>query len=142
VVFLGFAIVLIFASILARLILDAHLLARLNASFGESKPNTVVGFLLLTAALILVDDSRRPLRVLSRVCALCAALLGTLTGLEYLTGWNPGLDQLFFSASMMAGGLHPSRMNPITALNLILLGASVLLLDSYWEALPTTSIRC
>ncbi len=138
-VFLGFAIVLIFASILAKLILDAQLHARLAASFGESKPNTVIGFLLLASALILVDNSRRSLRTLSRICASCAALIGALTGLEYLTGWSLGLDQFFFAGSMMAGSLHPGRMTPVTALNLTLLGASVILLDSYWGRISISS---
>jgi PAS domain S-box-containing protein len=139
---LGFTVLLISALLMLRQIVEPKFFVRVMTGFGESKPNTVMGFLFLATALIFVDSSRWPLRLTSRICALCAALLGVLTGLEYITGWNPGLDQLFFSFSspLLNGSPHPSRMAPLTALNLALLGGSILLLDTRIGRLAISSV--
>jgi PAS domain S-box-containing protein len=140
VLLLGSAVVLICLALIAGNIFEPAVFTRIVANLGESKPNSIIGLLLLASALLFLDDTRRSLRTLSSACAFCAALLGALTGLEYMTGWKPGLDQLFFSSLTVMGSLHPSRMSPVTAVNFVLLGAAILLLDTRWRRIPISSI--
>jgi two-component system cell cycle sensor histidine kinase/response regulator CckA len=85
--------------------------------FGETAPNTAFAFLLLAMALLLLDNGRWQLRAVSRVCALCAALIGALTGFA---------------------GANPGRMSPVTTANLVLLGIAILLLDfRFWRFSPS-----
>jgi len=137
---LGFTVLSICTILIVGHIFNPPVYIRTIANLGESKPNSLIGFLLLASALLLLDNARRALRTASRICAFCAALLGTLTGLEYMTGWQAGLDQFFFSSLINAGSLHPSRMSPVTALNLVLLGGAILLVDVRWRRVPISSI--
>lgn len=137
---LGSAVVLICLALIAGHIFRPAVFTLLIANLGESKPNSIIGFLLLSSALLFRDNIRRSLRVLSHACAFCAVSLGALTGLEYMTGWKPGLDQLFFSSLIFTGSLHPSRMSPVTAVNFVLLGGATLLLDTRWRRIPISSI--
>jgi PAS domain S-box-containing protein len=132
--------VLTSASLIARQIFEPNFFARVITSFGQSKPNTVVGFLFLASSLILLDNSRRPFRAASRIFGLCAVLLGALTEFEYIAGLDIGIDRIFFSNALVTGDLHPGRMSLVTALNLTLLGASILLLDTRWGRITISSV--
>lgn len=137
---LGFAVFSISTALLVCRMLEPDLFTRLVSSAGETKPNTAAGFLFLALALLFLDNSHRPLRVLSRACSLSAALIGAVTGLEYASGWNPGFDLFFASSSSLPSGLHPGRMSQVTALNFVLLGCAILLLDSRWGRITISSI--
>jgi PAS domain S-box-containing protein len=101
---------------------------RMIAGLGETTPNAVMGFLLLAISLLLLDSPGRRLRAVSSGCAICAVLVGALTSFEYLTGPSN------------VGGLSLS-MAPVTALNLILMGSAILLLDSRWGSF-SPSLAC
>jgi PAS domain S-box-containing protein len=98
------------------------------------KVNTALAFMLAGAALWCLggETERRPVRYrLGQVCALLALLAGLLTLCEYATGWDLGIDQwLFQEPAAAVETLHPGRMAPATALNFVLLGAALLLLDA------------
>jgi len=91
-------------------------------SFVSMKPNTAVGFLLLAGALYSAEQKRWPR--CQRWLALAAAVIGSLTLLEYLAGRSLGLDEALFRDP--GRSLYPGRMAPITAVNFILLANALL----------------
>ncbi|MDB6113863.1 MAG: multi-sensor signal transduction histidine kinase [Lacunisphaera sp.] len=100
----------------------------------EAKPNTAVCFILAGVALVLKsgrDQSNGRIKVLlANLCAALAILIGLVTQGEHAFGWNPGFDTLFLrDSASVAYPVHAVRMAVPTALNFILLGLAVLLLD-------------
>ena len=56
-------------------------------------------------------------------------VLGLVTLAEYVTGWQPGIDELLFSEALTAVRTSsPNRMAASAALSLVLLGAAVVLM--------------
>jgi PAS domain S-box-containing protein len=68
---------------------------------------------------------------LGKTAAAIAVLIGLLSFLEFLGGWDFGIDQLLFTETVSGavGSVRPGLMSPVTALNLVLLGLALLLLD-------------
>jgi len=64
-----------------------------------------------------------------RVLAALVALLGLAGLLEYMFGWNLGVDQLDFVETAAHGVLRPGEMAPITAFNFLLTGLALFFLD-------------
>jgi signal transduction histidine kinase len=100
------------------------------------KPNTAIGFILLGGALWLRSWARRSEAArpgaerLAQACAVAVALLGLLSLSEWIFGWDLGIDQLLFHETAGAFGTpRPALMAPITALEFLLLGLALLLLD-------------
>jgi PAS domain S-box-containing protein len=96
------------------------------------KSTTALGFLLAGVSLWL--SSREPVegrnRRIARSCAAMVTMVGLLTCTEYLFSWNLGIDQLLFKdpgTGLIVG--PPGRMSPITALNFLLLGTALFLID-------------
>lgn len=96
------------------------------------KANTALAFILLGAALWLLQSKRHTsgnLKI-ARGCALAVFLIGAITLIEYLADWNLGLDQLLFKEGAGAVATsHPGRMAPNTAFMFTLIGLALLLLD-------------
>jgi PAS domain S-box-containing protein len=66
------------------------------------------------------------------VLASLVALIGMLSLLEHLAGWDLGIDQLFFvdqNPWEAFGSVRPGLMAPITALDFVLIGFALLSLD-------------
>lgn len=100
------------------------------------KPNAAVGFVLIGTSLWLLRERReqRLLRIQEisgQSLAAMTAVLGLLSFGEYLFGWQLGIDQLLFRerAADAFGSIRPGLMSPITALDFVLLGLALLLLD-------------
>ncbi|HUE40034.1 MAG TPA: PAS domain S-box protein [Candidatus Binatia bacterium] len=117
---------------------DPHLKS-LQPGMVTMKPNDAVGLMLLSAALWLLREEpvRAPGRRIARACAAAAALLGLATLSEYAVGWDLAIDQLLFPESgNMIWTSHPGRMAPTSAVNLVLLGTALAMLDRprrHWE---------
>jgi PAS domain S-box-containing protein len=100
------------------------------------KFNTALGFVLTGISLwLLAPDSlsegKRGLRFAAMICAGLVALVGALTLSEYVFTWNAGIDQLLFTEMGPAVETsHLGRMAPITALNFLLLGLALLLMET------------
>ena len=98
------------------------------------KVNAAICFLLIGAALWLSLEPgvRRFRRLLSTVMALTASVVGFLSFLECLYGWDLGIDQLLFRAGMddLPGSMRPGLMSPIAAADFFLLGIAIPLLDT------------
>jgi PAS domain S-box-containing protein len=84
---------------------------------------------------------------LSGFCAIAVAGIGLLTIIQYLFGWNFGIDQLLFqSPPIVVTTSHPGRMGVNTALSFTLIGVALYLIIqprkqlSYWYAQILTII--
>jgi PAS domain S-box-containing protein len=112
-------------------------------------PNTAVCFVLIGFALWLLRKKDnvpfpRMKKLCGQVLATIVALIGLLNLMEYMVGWDLGIDQLLFHGTTAdaIGSFRPGLMDLITALDFLLLGLALLLLDwavswrsrQYWPA--------
>ena len=114
-------------------VLDIPTLKSVLPGLVTMKSNTALGFVLAGLSLWLLqsEQANRGTRRIAQACALTVALLGLLTLSEYLFGWDLGIDQLLFKEPPEAAEpFPPDRMAPTTALNFIILGVTLLLLDA------------
>src|SRR5689334_9574281 len=96
------------------------------------KVNAAIGLLLTGVALWLYREPKFSARrdQALRYCAGLAALIGFVTTLEYVTGWNFRIDELFMR-DPAAGALMPAgRMALTTAICLMLLNSSMLIANT------------
>lgn len=122
-------------AVLAGWAFDIEALKSVLPGLATMKANTAIGFVLAGTALWLsgARTGRGGLRrraTLARGFAVVLAALGVLTLAEYGFGWDAGIDQLLFRDALVSPGtVVPGRMAPMTALNLTLLAAALLLID-------------
>jgi PAS domain S-box-containing protein len=95
------------------------------------KANAALCFLLAGSSLILLTSGHKGKapRLFAGALALVVALVGLVTLVEYLTGWDPGIDQML--AREMPGAVKtssPGRMAPNVAVAFLMTGISLLLL--------------
>jgi PAS domain S-box-containing protein len=90
-----------------------------------------LGFMLAGTALLLLhrDPPSRRNRNLAAVLATVVVALGTTTILEYATTANLGIDELLLSDTGHRGAGAPGRMSLATAIDFVLLGLALLMLD-------------
>lgn len=81
-------------------------------NFAPMQFNTALGFLIAGLSLIFLNY----LKSLSILLSIILFLLGFITFLQYLFGFNTGLDQLFMSHYISVKTSHVGRMAPNTAL--------------------------
>lgn len=100
------------------------------------KPNTAICFFLIGACLWLLriehvhTRGQNAARTIVVALAAIVILIGLATILEYGFDWNLGIDQLLFREEAGAvGTTHPGRMAPNTALNFIIIGMALVLID-------------
>ncbi|MFO1490219.1 MAG: hypothetical protein U1F87_04740 [Kiritimatiellia bacterium] len=105
---------------------DLPALRSIHPALVSMKVNSALGFALAAFSLAVLSLRRhRPHGLLlARVAAAGVLLLGGATLLEHATGWNPGLDQMFFSrVSDAATTPHPGRMTAPTSALFVAAGA-------------------
>jgi hypothetical protein len=112
-------------------IADVVALRSLFPGFPQMKLNAAVAFALAGVSLGLLNDRARAGVVAARACALVVALIGLLTLLEYAFGWTLGIDELLL-ADRTGDGPFPGRIPVAGALNFLLVGALLGLLDMRW----------
>lgn len=101
--------------------------------WAAARANAALAFVLAGMALWLLqrESASQWTRRLSQVGASTVALLGLLTLSQDLIGWDLNIDQLLVKDP--GGGFRPvaapGRMPPATALNFVLVGCALLLLD-------------
>lgn len=97
------------------------------------KALTAVGLLCASLSLLamLAPAAGRVRSRIHRGLALVPLLLGTLVLGEYIFGWRLGIDELLFvdHNGRAAGITYPGRFAPTTAVNFILIGVALLMLD-------------
>ncbi len=125
------ALVLLGISVLIGWAFDIVRLKSITPQLVTMKPNTAVCLLLsgISLWLLKVDGvSGVRLRV-GQACAAIIIIIGALTIIEYFSGANLHLDQLLFHEAPGPNVPFPGRMAFAAALNLVLLGSALLLID-------------
>jgi PAS domain S-box-containing protein len=110
--------------------LDVQILKSLIPGFPTTKPLTAFGFILSGISLYLLNQSDNAFiyKKLAQGLAIIISLMGFLIIWEYLFNQN-WIDHLFFEAQVIKEtNLFPGRLSPITGINFLLLGLSLLLL--------------
>ncbi len=114
-------------------VFDIAVLKSLDPNLVSMKANTAAAFVLIGIGLWFSRAGRRgfrPGRYVAWSSAAVVAAIGLLTLLEYATGRNFGIDQLLFTEPAGAvRTIDPGRMRPNTAVNFLLIGLAMLLLD-------------
>lgn len=109
------------------------------------KANTALCFLLSGLSLWISQSMTETRRVfylwLSRFCTVTVAGICLLTIIQYVLGWNFGIDEfLFWDSPIVLTTSHPGRMGFNTALSFILINVAIYLIiqpnkqRSYWVA--------
>ena len=128
--------VVIGGSVLAGWMFEQEYPSRIILGHTTMNPATAVAFILTGVSLALFlwfsqgsDQKSRGLILTARLCASAAILIGLARLIATLSGWDLGVDRWLF-ASKMVNGLEPrNHVAPNTALNLLLLGGAILLMD-------------
>ncbi|MBI5637933.1 MAG: PAS domain S-box protein [Nitrospinae bacterium] len=131
---LGIAVLLLGISVIAGWLFDVTFLKSILPGLPAMKVNLAAGFILLAASVWMIQIKRMhnpAFRLAARLCSSTAILIGVLTLVEYLAGWNIGIDQLLITESPGAlFNTHPGRPSPLAALNLVLAGTAILAVDA------------
>ncbi|MES2467796.1 MAG: PAS domain S-box protein [Verrucomicrobiota bacterium] len=124
--------ILVGSAVLVGWLCDVSALKSILPIWVTMKANTALAFVLAGVALWMT----RPEQTfpnpghLGQGCAAACALIGLLTLSEHLFGWDLKIDQLLIAdRSSALESSHPGRMAPVTALNFLLLGGALLLLE-------------
>lgn len=100
--------------------------------FSTIKSNAALCFILIGFSLWLQQTKRinKRNRQVAQILVIIVALIGFLTLMEHLFNFNFGIDQILFTEPL--GALNtsaPNRMSFITAFELLITGAALLILD-------------
>ena len=130
------AAVVIGASVLSGWLFEVEFLKRIAPGLVAMNPASAVAFILAGASLALFLRSphgkdRKSLALIftARLCALVVALIGLAKLVGVLSGWDFGVDQWLFASKLPDGLQFQNRMASNTALNFLLLGSALLLVD-------------
>jgi len=129
----GAVVVLVGFLVLMGWALNVPVLKGIYPGLGTMKINTALCFLLAGISLSLLCTSHPIVgkQAIITACAGTVALLGLLMLLDYLFQWNLGLDQLLLRQPIEAFSSSAHlRTAPTTSLNLFLVGAALLLVDT------------
>jgi diguanylate cyclase (GGDEF)-like protein len=118
--------------VLGGWILDVEILKRIVNGLTAMNPATAVGFICLGSALALT--SRRGAGRIARGAAitlgLAAAALGVGRLLAVAGVYDAGVDRLLFAEKLVGADFgRPNQMAPNTAVNFILIGLALVLID-------------
>lgn len=111
--------------------LDVQILKSLIPGFPTTKPLTAFGFILSGLSLYWLNSSYDKLlfKELAQGLAIIISLIGFLIIWEYLFNQSLWIDHLFFKAQVIKeANLFPGRPSPITGVNFLILGLSLLFL--------------
>lgn len=124
--------------------LDIELLKRILPGLVAMNPTTAVCFIALGVSLSIVRKQQvsLPARRMAQTLALVAALAGLIKILALVSPMDAGIDRFFFSSKLeLADRGQPNRMAPNSALNFLLLGAALALIDKkLWRIWPAQVI--
>lgn len=146
----GALAMLVAAVVLASWAYDPPALKSIYPGLVTMKANTALGLMFAGASLLLSLLRRGGwvARAAMLLCAAVAALIGMATCIEYLSGFDFGIDQRLFVDRDPAAAF-PGRMALATALSVAMVGMALLLLDSRrgWRiaqllSLATALISC
>jgi signal transduction histidine kinase len=116
---------------LAGRIFGATTLFGLSNAQLQMKANTAFGFILIGVSLICLIKPRRNLvRLSGQVLAFFIIVLGAASLYESISGLDLGIDELIVrDEQARQAGARPGLMVPVSAINFMLKGLALLLLD-------------
>ncbi len=120
------------AAALLGWLLDVPVLKSFVPGLVTMKANAALAFVLAGLSLHLLQPGPHAARwhLLAQAAAAGTALIGAVTLSQYLFGWDLRIDQWLFDEPAGAiGTSEPGRMAPLTAVNLLLLGAGLLSIE-------------
>ncbi len=128
------AVILVGCLVFIGWILDIGILKSVLPGLVTMKATAALCFILAGAALWLLRterDGRQSLAstLAGRGCALSVLAIGGLTLSQDILGLDFGIDQMLLHDSSAVETSHPGRMSPATALNFLLVGSALLLLN-------------
>lgn len=128
--------ILVGGLVLCGWIWDVAILKSILPGAATMKPNTALGFLLVSVAIGLevlnwrLPATGRSWKIWTRGCAVAAFLLSIVTIATYAQGWPFSLDTWWFSDAVRAENAeYPGRMSIATALGISLLALGILTTD-------------
>lgn len=131
---LGIAVFLIGCVVLVGWIFDIPDLKSISPAFVTMKANTAICFVLIGLSLWLLQEKRsvyKSARIIAGICSAAVFAIGFLTFLEYIGGWDFGIDQLIFKELATAVlTSSPGRMALNTAMSFTFLGLALLLVGN------------
>jgi PAS domain S-box-containing protein len=113
-----------------------HRVKSILAGQVEVKANAAICFILLGIALWSLRKEQAPIasgwKLAVTIAAVVVGVVGLLSLLEFLLGWDFGIDQLLFTARAedIPGSVRPGLMSPIAAWGFLSLAPGLLLLDA------------
>lgn len=111
-------------------VFDMAALKSVVPQLSSMKANTALALMSLGVSLWLqCRPSPSTHRLVARFLAAFAGVVGLLTLAEYLSGLTLGIDQIVFQDTAAIDQPNPGRMAGGTAVNLVLLGTALLVLD-------------
>ena len=113
-------------------VFDVDVLQRIHTPWVTMKFNAAVSLVLAAVSLFLQQEEAmgRGRRLLAQGCAAVVMLIGLLTLVENLFGWDLGIDQLVFKESLEAAGMSfPGRMGVCSAIVVSCMGGALFFLD-------------
>ena len=128
-------VILIPCLVLVGWTFDVEVLKRIHPSLVAMNPVTAVNFILCGLALWVLRDAQppQPMRRMVQVFAGFVVMVGLLRIVAITTGWDLGADQILFRSKLDSGPPPPNRIAPNTALNFVLIGLALLLVDTEWR---------
>lgn len=104
-------------------------------AYVAMNPATAAGLILVGVALLWSLENRDSgkARWIAKSCSGVVVFLGLIKLVGVALGWHPNVDEFLFGSMLNGAGGPPNRMAPNTALNLVLLGGALLLLDLRWR---------
>ena len=108
--------------------LGVSMLRSILPGAASMKANTAVGLMLTAAAILFSGHRTKKVRRLAVVSAALLTLLSLSTILEYVRGWNLGIDEILFAdRTPPVLVTAPGRMAVTTAITFLFLSAAILL---------------
>ncbi len=124
----GIAVAIVGGLVLLGWARHAPVLTAVLSDAVAMKPNTALALLLAGAALALQRRREWPAIVVRRVAAAATSAIGALALFEHAAGVDLGIDELL-AYDTAAAGAPPGRMGIVSAANLAVIGAALLLVD-------------
>jgi signal transduction histidine kinase len=131
----GFTLVIIAVAVSFAWIFDITILKRIFSDQVTMKINTALGFLFLGSSFILISLAKleklsTKWGKLGSLFALLCAIIGIVSGIQYLFPFNLDFDQLIFNDFNLTSKAIPGRMAPTTAISFALMGLTLALQGS------------
>jgi PAS domain S-box-containing protein len=114
-------------------ILNIQVLKSLNPEYISMKANTALCFIMSGIAVVLLYESNRTewLKILARFLLGIVLLISSINLLEYILGWNAGIDEFLFREGQgTAATMYPGRMALNTIVCFFLLCIALLITDN------------